>query len=126
MEFDPERFRLRDPAARPVLRARQPRLPQHAAREAYLGGPIPFRWLQPAAKLPGKTFLVAVLLWHRVQVQRCRTAIRTSRALFEAFGVSRQAAYRAYSALERAGLISVIREAGKRPRVVILDVPEGS
>lgn len=97
-------------------------LPRHGLRERFLKGPIPFRWLRRAAKLPGKAMHVAVLLWHRAEMRRT-AVVRPSGALLESFGISRYAAYRAYALLEQAGLVSFIRESGKNPTVTIQDVP---
>lgn len=119
--FDPERFRAKPRATRPA--PKQPRLPKPVPGEKYLAGPVPLPWLARAARLPGQSLQVALVLWHQVQVRRA--AIRPSRELLASFGVSPDAATRAYAELERAGLICVVREKGKAPTITIRDIAGG-
>lgn len=118
--FDPSRFGKKGTRPAPTLEP----LPRPHQGEKYLAGPIPFRWLARAARLRGCALQVALVVWH----QRCvrREAIRPSRTLLEQFGVSRDAARRAYRDLEEAGLIAVVREVGKNPTITILDSPFGA
>jgi hypothetical protein len=118
--FDPDRLRWIGQAAY-ASSSKPQRLPRHSKGEAFLKGPIPLRWLTRAAKLPGKSLQTALVLWHLVSMRR--GAIRPSRNLLDRFGVSRHAARRAYAELERAGLVSVVREVGKSPTIQIRDVP---
>ena len=94
--------------------------PRHRQGEKFLKGPIPWEWLTQAAKLPGKAFEVGIALWFLAGVQRKRTVTLSGSALRD-LEVSRFAGYRALSALEKTGLVSVQRHPGRNPIVTILE-----
>ena len=94
--------------------------PRHRSGEKFLKGPIPLSWLAAAASLPGKASQVAMGLWYRAGLTNDRN-ITVGRRLLDEFGVGRKAAYNSLQRLEKAGLISVVRHAGRCPRVTILD-----
>src|SRR4051794_39747235 len=81
-------------------------LPRHRPGEKFLKGPIPRKWLEEAASLPGKALHVAIELWFWAGI-RGPEGIRLSGASLARLGVKRHAAYRALSWLQGAGLISV-------------------
>lgn len=116
--FDPERFRL--PAGAVGQAKPKARLPRHKAGERFLRGPIPWRWLETAGKLPGKALHVAIAVWLLNSLKRGRPA-KWEPATAETLGVGRHAAYRGLAALERAGLIAVDRRNGRCPVVTILE-----
>jgi hypothetical protein len=83
---------------------------------------IPVAWLQVAAKLPGKSLHVAVVVWYRWHLEK-RPAISLTKSKLARFGVERHAASRALDRLETAGLVNVKRAKGRSPRVTIVSVP---
>ena len=87
---------------------------------AFVKGPLPLEWISAASALPGKALHVALALWYLSGLRRSKTVVLTQKKL-NLFGVSRQAGYRALMALEKRGLVSVIRRAGCCPRVTILE-----
>lgn len=95
------------------------RPPRHKRGERFLLGPIPLAWLRTAANLPGKTFVVAVLMWFEAGVSKSDTVTLGHRRLGD-FGVHRAASYSALEALENAGLVCVKRHPGRSPRVTLL------
>jgi DNA-binding transcriptional ArsR family regulator len=76
--------------------------------------------LTSAARLPGQGFKVGVVLWHLAGLKRKPTVALSLSSLDEEMGIQRDAARRALSALEEAGLVSVERHAGRKPIVTIL------
>jgi hypothetical protein len=60
-------------------------------------------------------------LWFQAGIKK-RREIRLGLAHLSDFGLDRFAASRGLTALERAGLVSVIRHPGRQPIVTILDV----
>ena len=81
-------------------------------------------WLERAARLPGKSMHLAVVL------QRLATSTHTRRvALGNAtclrFGLTRNAKYRALRSLEEAGLVAVTRKLGRSPIVTLIDAVGG-
>jgi hypothetical protein len=94
------------------------RLPRHKAGERFLRGPIPWRWLETAGRLPGKALHVAIALWLLASIKKTRT-IRWEPSTAEAWHLNYQAFYRGLAALEGAGLVSVQRHRGRCPIVSI-------
>lgn len=82
--------------------------------------PIPLEWAHKAMRLPGRTFHLAVAIWHQAGLRSSNPVQLSTKGLREC-GIDRQVMYRALVALERAGLIEVERRAGLQPRVTILD-----
>jgi hypothetical protein len=95
------------------------RLPRHTGGQQFLRGPIPWQWLATAAKLPGKTFHVAVALWF-VAGFRSKPQVKLTSKLLAGLGVTRKAKYRALERLEKAGLVLLDQVEGKNPRVTII------
>lgn len=89
----------------------------------FIKGPIPLNWVLLASSLPGKTFHVGIVLWYLVGLTGSRCVKLTQKEL-DRFNINRNAKYRALLFLEQAGLISVVSENGKNPRVSVLDVIE--
>jgi hypothetical protein len=102
---------VRTPARRLPPRPRQ--------RERFLKGPIPWPWLERAGALPGKALHVAIRLWHEVGLTRT-SKVSISMTGMERMGISRFAATRGLAALEGAGLVSVVRHAGRKAQVVVV------
>lgn len=105
---------VRASARRPPPRPRQ--------RERFLKGPIPWPWLERAGALPGKALHVAIRLWFEVGLTRS-SKVSISMTGMTKMGGSRFAASRGLAALEGAGLVSVVRHAGRKPQVVMLETP---
>jgi hypothetical protein len=83
---------------------------------------IPLAWIQCAAQLPGKSVRVALAIWYQVNIEG-RHEIAMTPTKLQRFGATRWAGNRAMAELEGAGLIRVVRKAGRSPRVQILDAP---
>jgi hypothetical protein len=93
---------------------------QHRACD-FLVEPIPVQWLEAAAKLPGRSLHVGLVLWYAAGWAQS-ASVHLSNVLCLRFGVDRNAKYRALFCLEDAGLIGVSRKRGRSPLVTILDV----
>jgi hypothetical protein len=76
-------------------------------------------WLEVAAKLPGKSMHLAVVLLHLAAVNQSDRVMLSNRAC-ETFGLGRNAKYRALLFLEGAGLVRVQRNLGRSPVVEIV------
>ena len=111
------------PDANTTLASRPSRkVPRHKAGQKFLKGPIPLNWLSTAARQPGKACHVALGLWFWVGVKKsCEVALSMS-WLKAIFGVSRYSGYRGLAALEKVGLVSVVRHRGRKPVVTVLGV----
>ena len=84
----------------------------------FLQGRISWAWLSEAARLPGKSLHVALVL--RLLTGMCRsTEVELRTKFLRESGVQRHAAYRALKRLEEAELVSVKRHVGKWPVVRI-------
>jgi hypothetical protein len=75
-----------------------------------------------AARLPGKSLHVAILLWFRAGITRNRS-VRLGRSLAVQFYIGRKSVALALSRLEAAGLVSTEGGRGRCPVVTILDLP---
>jgi hypothetical protein len=108
-----------------ALARRPPRKPPHHRQgEKFLKGPIPWPWLQPAFRLPGKALHVALLLWREAGCRRSRTVpLRLAGELPE--GLNRQSARRGLRQLVGAGLVTVRQRPGRGLEVTLNDVPPG-
>ena len=94
---------------------------QSKVTEYFLKGPIPISWLQAAAKLPGKAYVVGtVLWWHHGMNQG--SSVRVTRRSLERFSISEDAYRDGLHRLERAGLVSVMRRPGQRAEVHIREI----
>jgi len=98
------------------------KLPRHRLGEKFLKGPIPLLWLAAAAKQPGRALHVGIAVWFLAGIKR-NAVIALSSSILVSFGVNRHAVYRGLKALERAGLVSVVRKPGRLPQVTLLDGP---
>jgi hypothetical protein len=79
----------------------------------FIKGPIPVDWLIAAGSLPGKAFLVGVMLWYRAGVTKSSEVWCPMGLLTRQFGLSRFSIYRALQALSRHGLISLNQHPGR-------------
>jgi hypothetical protein len=97
--------------------------PRHRPGEWFLKGPIPWSWLEAAARLPGKALALSLCLW-REAGRRRRGTVKLCLSRID-LGVSRQAARRALRSLETASLVSVARLRGRGLDITLLDLPAG-
>jgi DNA-binding transcriptional regulator YhcF (GntR family) len=107
----------REPGCKLVVSTRD--VPE-ADREPWpLYGPIPWVWFVRAAGLPGKALHTGVICWLLAGWQRFAEFDLVLKGWSD-FGLTRFSAYRGLAELERAGLVSVRRSAGRSPVVTIL------
>jgi hypothetical protein len=76
-------------------------------------------WLEVAAKLPGKSMHLAVVLLHLAADSQSDRVMLSNRTCLR-FGLDRNAKYRALLSLEGAGLVRVQRTLGRSPVVEIV------
>lgn len=100
-------------------------LPRHTEGERFLAGPIPWAWLAIAATCGTKALNVAIALWHLAFLTRSRDVKLSNKALQE-LRVSRSQKSRALVAMERAGIIDVLRSAQRAPIVRLKNVAAGA
>lgn len=92
-------------------------------RSKFLKGPVPWDWIERAARLPGKALVVGLALW-RLSGATKSTTIRLGNSEMSALGVDRSAKSRALKALAAADLISIDQKPGKMPVVTLLPVDQ--
>jgi hypothetical protein len=93
---------------------------RHRPGEPFIKGPIPFSWLTTACRLPGSGFHIAMLYWfirHRFRLRYGQRRELTDAA--KSLRISKRSAQRALQAAERAGLLAVGREPGRKLTVSI-------
>ncbi|MFL5342051.1 MAG: hypothetical protein ACJ8F7_18050 [Gemmataceae bacterium] len=97
------------------------RPPRHKPGESFLKGPIPWRWIERAARLPGKALAVGLMLWKEAGCEGTHTVrFRSSQAA--PFGCHADTARRGLEALQTAGLVAVRYVPGRCLEVTLLDV----
>lgn len=89
----------------------------------FLKGPVSWKWLCKAARLPGKALHVSIGLKFLAGLNKSET-ISLSGKVLKNLGVTRHSSYRALRKLEDAGLVSVDRHFGRNPIVTILEIDE--
>jgi hypothetical protein len=117
--YDPEALRWSGDGATAI---RQPpaKLPRHRPGEAFVKGPIPWTWLVTAARLPGRSLQVALLLWKLAGCRKSRTVpFCLSRAA--EVGVKWRSARRALQSLQNAGLVAIRHQVGRGLEVTLLE-----
>jgi DNA-binding transcriptional ArsR family regulator len=92
--------------------------PHHGPREKFLRGPIPWKWLQRAACLPGQSLHVALILWQESGMRNRRTISFCQRRGMD-LGMSIDTARRGLRRLEVAGLVTLKRMPGRGVEVTI-------
>ena len=85
----------------------------------FLKGPISMDWLERVGQCPGKAMQVAIAIWHMVGMTGERT-IKIPKAVLQKLGVNRYALHRALPAMEKAGVISVVKRSGASPEITVL------
>ena len=124
--FDPSkfqvgRFQVDQDSHQPIA---EKKVSRHRKQQQFLKGPVPLPWLIKASQCPGKTFVVAIVIWFRSGLSKSSQINLTSTVLKQ-FGVDRSAKSRALKCLEAVELITVERKPGKNPVITILDIQEG-
>ena len=119
--FDPNKFKITGSHSGPKTPERK--VTPDTKSHKFLKGPIPLPWLIIAAQLPGKTFVVGIVIWFRCGLCKSSTITLPSTVL-SLFGVDRNAKRRAIDLLEKASLITVDRRLGKNPIITILETRE--
>lgn len=84
----------------------------------FLRGPIPLVWLQRAAELPGKAYVLCTILWWFHGMNQAKPIKVTAKSLKE-FSISEDAYRDGLRRLEQAGLVSVTRNKGQRALIEI-------
>jgi hypothetical protein len=121
--FDPHSLSLEGtPLAVPSCTATPTRPPRHAPGCRFLKGPIPWVWLDYAARLPGKSLALGLVLWQEAGYRRHRTVKLCLRRA--GLGISEQAARRALRCLEIARLVSVKQQPGRGLEVTLEDLSD--
>lgn len=92
--FDPDNLRLQGELFRngTAKACRPTKPPRRRPGEQFLKGPIPWPWLEVAAKLPGKALALSLCLWREAGRRHQRT-VRVCLSRVE-LGISKQAARR--------------------------------
>jgi hypothetical protein len=88
----------------------------------FLKGPVPWLWIVAAAALPGKALLIGLCLWRLAGAMKCKT-VSLGNADLRPLGIDRASKSRALRALEGAGLIEVVRERSRFPKVTLRETP---
>jgi hypothetical protein len=125
--FDAENFRMNGEEVNHILERSRPkskpvRPPRHRPGDWFVKGPVPWRWVEAMAQLPGKAWALSWVLWREAGRNNSRTVKLCLSCV--GLGVSEQAARRALKALEQAGLVSVCRQPGHGIEVTILNIEE--
>jgi hypothetical protein len=123
--FDPSSLRLDESIATatgPACSATQ-RPPRHRRGEWFLREPIPWPWLEIAARLPGKALAVGLCLWWKAG-RRGRRTVKVCQERV-GLGVSEQAARRGLRQLAKAGLVTIDQLPGRGLEVTINEAPGG-
>lgn len=86
----------------------------------FIKGPIPMAWMSKAAKRPGKSGLVGLVLWYWAGIRRKKKFKFSVSRLEGDWGVTKYSGLRALNCLEAAGLIRIEKIKGKMSLVTIL------
>ncbi len=92
--------------------------------KSYLKGPVPWPWVLVATRLGGKALAVGVAIWRLSGIKKAPT-VKLSLSTLD-MGFDRSNASRALVALERAGLVTVVRAPGCSPLITIIDIEDGN
>ena len=117
MTIDMEAIRLGTPKKPPL---------QFKRGQLFLRGPISWKWISTAAKLPGKALHVAIAIWFLHFINKKPLTLRLSSKVLRGLGVTRFSGYRALEALEKARLVEVERRRGRNPMVKIISIDENT
>jgi hypothetical protein len=103
--------------------APRPILPRRRSGEPYFD-PIPLRWVERAAALPGRAWHLGCALWlEAIYGPDKSPVVKVSARTLQRLGLARRTNYRALASLRSAGLIRVETRPGQLARIMILDFP---
>ncbi len=85
---------------------------------AFIKGPLDMAWLRAAMQLRGRALAVGLFILFVAGLKKSRTV----RIRIASIPISRSAASRGLTALEKAGLVRVRRSKGHWPTVQIIEV----
>jgi len=88
--------------------------------EPFLRGPIPMRWLNESMAISGTATKIGLYLWHISGMNNQNLIIKLNKKLINEFNVSRQTRYRAFQALENAGLLTIEQKNGRYPEITLI------
>lgn len=103
---------------------------RHARQQArrhgeFLRGPIPLSWLAQTYRLGKPAMGVAILLWFKAGCCRRMVELSVSERAYKDFGLRRETFTDGLRKLESAGLVTVERRRGCKPKAAIaLHSPE--
>ena len=84
--------------------------------ERFLKGPIPFREIATAARLPGKSLAIFVAVHHQITLTG-QPIVTVPAKLLRDLGITRSMKSRCLKSLEQAGIVSVTRSRGRAARI---------
>ena len=115
--FNIAKFNLNEPQVRQPHVSRKCLVSQRRLKGEFIKA-VPLQWLAPVVACPGKVLAVALAIWF--QFGRCKEKpFKLTSAILKRFSVSRKARYHGLKELEKLGLITVQRQAGKNPVVTV-------
>jgi hypothetical protein len=87
--------------------------------QEYIRGPIPVLWIAAACRQGKLAAAVGVLVWFRAGCTRTRSGLVVSERMYQPFGLCADRFARGLRKLESAGLVTVDRAPGRKPRITI-------
>lgn len=99
--------------------------PRHKKGENFISGLIPLSWVKEMLKLPASTAQTSFVLWYFAGMTKSRE-IDINLSRMDEFNIPKVTAWRSIGYLEQAGLISVVREPGRKIKVTLLEVNASS
>lgn len=99
--------------------ASPPRL-RNRSTAPFISGPIPLAWIRQAIQLPKPAIGVGLTLWLLRGIQRGASQLRIDQSFRKRLGLSADQARRGAHALEKAGLVKVVKQGRGRCLVVQL------
>lgn len=121
--LDPRRLQLKGLPGPPRKRLKV----SHKKRMGkFIKGPIPRAWILSAAQLRDKALHVGMEVWFRAGLAKSKSVFISLSGIARDMGFSRSTASRGLGALERAGLVTVERSLGRKPRVTVVEVDDGA
>jgi hypothetical protein len=93
--------------------------PQRKPRQRFLGGPIPVRQIATISQLPGKAFVLWLLIRYRIDLTG-RPKVTLPSALLKECGIGKDAKAGELRRLAEAGEIEVERRPGHSARATLL------
>jgi len=119
-----EIFRLSEIAATERVPTSVDRHRQTVKARRFLKGPIPWPWIEVAARLPGKALAVGLVLWREAGMDGLGS-VKLTTAKLAGLNLDRAAKARALKGLEAAGLVHVERN-GRHTSLVSIIVADPS